>query len=153
MDLVKLAEVVPAGTSVIVAWPFETITPDADVLEAAALEIGEPFKMAYLDDAKYHYQGVKLASNMTGLEISNHFMYATAGNAPAIFAVGPEWSAVLENEKTAGELIEDVKDTLSNVKDAASFGANLPRYLLIGGLVLGGLLIVGAGVWYIARKK
>lgn len=142
---VGLTESIPAGSNVVAVWVPLTLLPEQSVLEAVATSYGEPFTLTYYEG---HHQGVTLAATVPSLELYSAFAKAAGGNSPVIMALSPDAEGVIDIEKTADEFKEGISDTFENIAKGASVAANLPKYLLIGGLVIGGVLLVG-GVAYL----
>ncbi len=110
--------------------------------------MGEPFQLTYYPGG---HQGVKLSVSKTAYEVQAAFAAAAGGNAPALVAMDPDSESVVELEQAAEELKDSLDKTIGTIGAVTTFGANLPRYLLIGGVVLGIGALVG-GVVYLAWK-
>lgn len=149
---------VPAGTNVVAAWPLYTVLPSQDKLREIASELGQPFEVSYLDiyidDASH--QGVTLAQARWGYEISAHFAQYT-GNAPMLVAVDADLGEYIETEKKGEAAKEIIKDTIEDLGlgslEVTHTVGNLPQILLVGGLIVGGILVVGAGIYFWSRRK
>jgi hypothetical protein len=115
--------------------------------------MGEPFNIPYssIFGNLEKTQGVTIANDTTGAAVASTFAAAAGGNVPALLALDPGAEGVIDNEKAAEKFKEGVGDTLDTLRGAASLVANMPKYLLVGGLVVGGALLV-AGVIYLVGK-
>ena len=143
-------EKIGAGTNVVACWPTATPLPQRSTLEEAAATLGEPFTLSYLTE---EHQGVTLSGDRYGWEVQKAFADVTGGDAPLLFALSADAEYAVGAEKAGETLKESVKESLDNVRKAAQLGADMPSYLLIGGLILGGMLVVGAGIWFVMKRK
>lgn len=136
---------VPAGTMLVITWPTGTVVPSQDALASHAAKLGRPFEIGI---PKSHI-GLELAAEARSEALYEHFKYG--GSYPIIARADATAQDALEFLEKYSEIKDSLKELGSGGLGLADFMINLPKYLLIAGLVAGGAIIVGGGV-YLAVK-
>jgi hypothetical protein len=144
--------VMAAGTLVWGAWPAHTAAPTPDELRARMAELGEPF---VIDGCPYSNVGLKLAGDMTQIELHKAFAAANGGNGARVFFIsGDLLSDIYEGKIAWDEFSGDVGDLGKAASKApGAFGTTLKIVSFIALGVGVGLLTHGVILWLQNRKK
>lgn len=138
----------PAGSVVAAVWPVVTVLPTADTIREKMAGVADVWRIPGLEVPNFQILGCTVAETTTVNALTREF-FNVCGNAPGIMPM-PEKAADLAAIFGASEDFKaGIQDSLGALAGVAAFSANLPKYLLVGGLVLGGVVVLG-GVAYLA---
>lgn len=145
-------ETVAAGTLVWGAWPSRTTAPTPDALRSRMAELGEPF---VIDGCPYSNVGLKLAGDMTQLELHKAFAAANGGKPAKVFFIsGNLLSDIYEGKIAWDEFAGGVGDLGKAASKApGAFGTTLKIVSFIALGVGVGLLTHGVILWLQKKDK